>query len=79
MIVDEKLDDLARQVTRKMLSYALGRQLEYYDEPTVRKILLAFKKDGHRMQTAARSERELPVSLPQKPGECRFRKEQNRS
>lgn len=61
VIVDEKLDDLARQVTRKMLSYALGRQLEYYDEPTVRKILLAFKKDGHRMQTLLR---EVSASYP---------------
>ncbi|GIT06016.1 MAG: hypothetical protein CM1200mP29_14270 [Verrucomicrobiota bacterium] len=35
VILAEKLDDLARQVTRKMLSYGLGRQLEYYDEPAV--------------------------------------------
>ena len=61
VIVDEKLDDLARQVTRKMLSYALGRQLEYYDEPAVRKILSAFKKDGHRMQTLLR---EVCASYP---------------
>jgi hypothetical protein len=51
VILAEKLDDLARQVIRKMLSYALGRQLEYYDEPAVRKILATFEKDGYRMQT----------------------------
>ena len=61
VIVGEKLDDLARQVARKMLSYALGRQLEYYDEPAVRKILAAFKKDNHRMQTLLR---EVCVSYP---------------
>ena len=51
VIVGEKLDDLARQVTRKMLSYALGRQLEYYDVPAVREILAAFKSDNYRLQT----------------------------
>jgi len=61
VIVGEKLDDLARQVTRKMLSYSLGRQLEYYDEPAVRKILVAFKKDGYRMQTLLR---EVCASYP---------------
>ena len=30
VIVEQRLDDLCRQVTSKMLSYALGRQLEYY-------------------------------------------------
>jgi hypothetical protein len=54
VIVGEKLDDLARQVTRKMLSYALGRQLEYYDVPAVRKILAVFKEDNYRLQTLLR-------------------------
>ena len=51
VIIHEKLDDLARQITRKMLSYALGRQLEYFDEPAVRTILRAFKSKGYRMHT----------------------------
>ena len=61
VIAGEKLDDLARQVTRKMLSYALGRQLEYYDELAVQKILAAFKKDDYRMQTLLR---EVCASYP---------------
>jgi hypothetical protein len=61
VILAEKLDDLARQVIRKMLSYGLGRQLEYYDEPAVRKILATFKKDGYRMQTLVR---EVVTSYP---------------
>ena len=61
VILAEKLDDLARQVIRKMLSYGLGRQLEYYDEPAVRKILVTFKKDGYRMQTLVR---EVVTSYP---------------
>ena len=34
-LLRERIDDLTTQVSRKMLSYALGRQLEYYDEATV--------------------------------------------
>ena len=36
VIVDERMDDFTRQLTRKMLSYSLGRQLEWYDETAVR-------------------------------------------
>ncbi|MGA2714716.1 MAG: DUF1592 domain-containing protein [Bryobacteraceae bacterium] len=32
-------DRFPRTVTRKLMAYALGRRLEYYDEPTVRKIV----------------------------------------
>ena len=34
-----------------MLAYALGRQLEYYDEPALRKILAALEADDYRFQT----------------------------
>ena len=61
VLTGEKMDDLARQVTRKMLSYALGRQLEYYDEPAIQKILVVFKKDNYRMQTLLR---EVCASYP---------------
>ncbi len=69
VLVEKRLDDLGRQVARKMLSYALGRPLEYTDEPAVRKILAAFKADGWRMRTLVR---EVALSYP-----FRFRK--NRS
>ena len=39
VVIEERRDDLIRQVTQKLLSYGLGRQLEYYDEPAIRKIL----------------------------------------
>jgi hypothetical protein len=32
-------DQFPRTVTEKLMAYALGRRLEYYDEPTVRKIV----------------------------------------
>jgi len=38
VLVERRRDELARQLIRKFLSYALGRQLEYYDEGVVREI-----------------------------------------
>ena len=37
--------------TEKLLTYALGRGLEYYDMPAVRKILADNASDGYRMQS----------------------------
>ncbi len=51
VIVEQRDEDLLRQVSQKMLSYALGRQLEYYDEPAIRKIVRLAKTDQMRMQT----------------------------
>jgi Protein of unknown function (DUF1592)/Protein of unknown function (DUF1588)/Protein of unknown function (DUF1585) len=38
-------------VTEKLLTYALGRGVEYYDMPAVRKILKDAAPDGYRMQS----------------------------
>ena len=35
----ERPDQFPRTVTEKLLAYALGRRLEYYDRPTVRQIV----------------------------------------
>lgn len=61
VIVEERHDDLIRQLTQKMLSYALGRQLEYYDEPAVRRITSAVSADGDRLQTLVQ---EIVKSFP---------------
>lgn len=50
-LVSERSSDLAEQLTRKMLAYALGRQLEYYDEATVRELATELAADGRRLQT----------------------------
>ena len=50
-LLGERHDDLVRQTSTKMLAYALGRQLEYYDEPAVRKILAQLEADDYRFQT----------------------------
>lgn len=51
VIVEQRLDDLTRQLTEKLLTYALGRQLEYYDEAAIRKIVTDTKENDYRFQT----------------------------
>lgn len=50
-LIDSRLDDLNRQVTRKMLAYALGRQLEYTDEHTVLTIAQRTKDSDYGLRT----------------------------
>lgn len=50
-IIAERKDDLARNLTEKLLAYALGRQLEGYDEIVVDRLMETITKDGYRMQT----------------------------
>ena len=38
-------------VTEKLLTYALGRGVEYYDMPAIRKILRDAAPDGYKMQS----------------------------
>lgn len=49
-LIDNRLDDLGSQVIRKMLAYALGRQLEYYDEAVVREIAVRLKPKGYPLR-----------------------------
>lgn len=51
IIIERRFNDLARQITRKMLSYGLGRQLEYYDERAVRQIVSQLEADGYRFHS----------------------------
>ena len=60
-LLEHRHDDLVRQVTSKMLAYALGRQLEYYDEPAVRTIVAALEADGYRFRTLLQ---EIVASYP---------------
>lgn len=41
-------EEFARTVTRKLMSYALGREIEYYDEPAVRAIVRAAAAGNYR-------------------------------
>ncbi len=46
VIVENMGDDLKRQLIEKAMSFALGRRLQYYDEPAVRKVLEVLKQPG---------------------------------
>ncbi|MGB0326252.1 MAG: DUF1592 domain-containing protein [Akkermansiaceae bacterium] len=49
-LVDTRLDNFARQIIRKMLAYALSRQLEYYDEAVVIDIANRLKPKGYPLR-----------------------------
>jgi hypothetical protein len=44
-------DQFVRTVAEKLLTYALGRGLEYYDQPAVRSIAREAARDGYRMSS----------------------------
>jgi len=41
-------DSFMRTVTEKLLTYALGRSIEYYDQPAIRQIVAAAASDEYR-------------------------------
>jgi len=48
IVVGKKRDLFARCLTEKMLTYALGRGLEYYDKRTVDKIVQRLQQNGYQ-------------------------------
>jgi hypothetical protein len=50
-IIASRANDLSRNLTEKLLAYALCRQLEGYDEIVVDQLMEGIAKDGYRMQT----------------------------
>ena len=50
VIVSERMEDFAHQVTRKLLTYALGRQVEWYDEAAVRNIASRASANDYALQ-----------------------------
>ncbi len=47
ILLDRK-DDFTRCIAEKMLTYALGRGVEYYDRPTVNRIVKAVEENDYR-------------------------------
>ncbi|MGI9473274.1 MAG: DUF1592 domain-containing protein [Rubripirellula sp.] len=72
-------DQLVRQMSRKMMSYALGRQLEYYDEATINQIIAKVQADDRRIRTMIQAIvasdafqwKQLPDSTHQTPSQRR--------
>jgi mono/diheme cytochrome c family protein len=50
-IIAARRDDFCHNLTGKLLAYALGRQLDGYDEVVVDRLSDTIAKDGYRMQT----------------------------
>lgn len=50
-IIAARQDDLARNLTEKLLAYALCRQLDGYDHIIVDQMMKTIANDGHKMQT----------------------------
>ena len=48
VIIKDKKDQFSRCLTEKLLTYALGRGLEYYDRCAVDEIMEALQKDDYR-------------------------------
>ena len=44
-------EDFVTTVTEKLMTYALGRGVEYYDAPAIRAITRAAAPDGHRFSS----------------------------
>ena len=47
-ILKDRKQQFVRCLTEKMLTYALGRGLEYYDRPTVDRIVATLESEGYR-------------------------------
>ncbi len=47
-ILLERREEFVMNVTEKLLTYALGRGVEYYDQPSVRQIVAAAARDDYR-------------------------------
>jgi len=50
-LLSERRDPLVEQITRKMMTYALGRQLEYFDESVIADIIQQVEDNDRRMQS----------------------------
>ncbi len=53
----------ASTLTGKLMSYALGRELEYYDQPVLRQILRDTKADDYRWSSIILAIVESPAFL----------------
>jgi hypothetical protein len=49
LLMSKYREDFAGAVTQKLLTYALGRGLEYYDQPAVRSIKREAARDNYRV------------------------------
>jgi hypothetical protein len=61
-------EDFVRTVTEKLMTYALGRGLEYYDQPAVRAVMRQAARDNYRMSALiAAIEESVPFQMRRTP------------
>ena len=63
----EQPEQFPRTVTEKLMSYALGRRLEYYDRPSVREIVRRAAAHEYRWSSIILGIVESPTFLMQAP------------
>jgi hypothetical protein len=61
VLLEKDLPEFTRNLTEKMLTYALGRGMESYDRLIIREIVDRMQQSGYRAQTLVR---EIVHSLP---------------
>jgi hypothetical protein len=68
-VLSQMVPDFSRLLTEKLLTYALGRGIQPYDKPTIRRITQQAAASGYGFQTLVR---EVTRSLPfqQRRGEA---------
>ena len=64
----ERPEQFPRTVTEKLMAFALGRMLEYYDRPTVRKIVRDAASHNYRWSSIILGIVESPGFLMREPG-----------
>jgi hypothetical protein len=64
-------DQFVRTVTEKLMSYALGRPLEYFDQPTVRQIVRDAEAGGYRWSSIVLGITKSPAFLMRRSVEAR--------
>ncbi len=62
-------DQFVRTVTEKLMSYALGRPLEYFDQPTVRQIVRDAEDSGYRWSSIVLGIAKSPAFLMRRSSE----------
>jgi hypothetical protein len=54
-LLNQRRDQFAHALVTKLLIYALGRSLEFTDEPVVRELSEGFAKEGYRLSALMRN------------------------
>ena len=49
--LERRPDQFVQTITEKLMTYALGRSVEYYDMPAVRKIVRDAARDNYRFSS----------------------------